>query len=123
MASIDSNRNSSKKRNTFFSHFLSTKNLSLFRNKPSITTDNTINISKECKHYQSQININTDQTSVPICISRGWLKKRLQRPVSLDLDLVRSFITNNNGQLIEQQPLPSKNIGTIMDGSSIYIRK
>jgi hypothetical protein len=125
MASTDSNTSSSKKRHTFFSNFLSTKHLSVFRTKPS-ATDNTINISKERKHYRSQININTEQTPIPICIGRGWLKKRVHRPISLDLDLVKNFVTNNDGQPIEQQQqqqFPQTDIGTIMKWLSIYIRK
>jgi hypothetical protein len=118
MASTNSNINLSKKRHSFFSYFLSTKNLSIFRNKSSTTND----LSKNSKHYQSQINIHSEQTQIPVCISRGWLKKRSQRPISLDLDLVKDFLVNNEGHSIEQQPF-RKHLGTIMDYLFINIRK
>jgi len=127
MASAAGNTNSSKKRNTFFSHFLSSKNLSIFRNKTS-TSHNTINASKESQHYKSQINLNTQQqqTPVPMCIGRGWLKKRLKRPISLDLDLVKTFTqqstANNNGQIPADEHQQSLNdMGTIMDRLYIYL--
>jgi hypothetical protein len=125
MATAPGNTNPSKKRTTFFSHFLSPKSLSIFRNKPpptTTTTNNIKNVSKESQRYQSQININTQQTPAPMCIGRGWLKKRLQRPVSLDLDLVKTLTeqssTNNNGQLVEEQQ-SLNDIGTIMDLLSV----
>jgi len=122
MASAAGNSNPSKKRNTFFSHFLSPKNLSIFRNKTS-TTNSTINASKKPQHYKSQININTQETPVPMCISRGWLKKRLNRPVSLDLDLAQTFTQqlpiNDNGQSVEEHQPSLNDIGTIMDRLSV----
>jgi len=133
MASAAGNTNPSKKRNTFFSQFLSSKNLSIFRNKTSTTTtttapttnDNSINISKESQHYKSQININTQQTPVPMCIGRSWLKKRTKRPVSLDLDLAKTFTQqlpiNNNGQLVEEHQPSLNDMGTIMVRLSIYL--
>jgi hypothetical protein len=100
---MDSTTNSSKKRYTFFSNFIPTKNLSIFRNKSS-TTDNLIHhMPQQPKFYNSQININTEQTSIPICISRGWLKRRSQRPMSLDLDLVRDFLINKDRHLIDSR--------------------
>lgn len=132
MASAGGNTNPSKKRNTFFSQFLSSKNLSIFRNKTSsssiTTTPTPNNLSKESQHYKSQININTQQTPIPMCISRGWLKKRLKRPVSLDLDLVKTFTQqqqqqqssiNNNGQLVEEHQQSLNDMGTIMDRLSV----
>ncbi len=113
MASTDSNTNLAKKRNSFLSHILSTKNLSIFRNKSSIN-----DISKNSKLYQSHHDINSEQRQIPICISRGWLKKRSsQRPISLDLDIVKDFLINNNEHFIEQQPPPryQKYPGTIID--------
>jgi len=111
MASTNSNTNLAKKRNSFFSHFLSTKNLSIFRNK-SLRND----ISKNTKLYQSHLDINSEQTQIPVCISRGWLKKRSQRPISLDLDIVKDFLINNNENFIEQQPPTyQKQFGTIID--------
>jgi hypothetical protein len=100
--------------------------LSIFRNKTSTTAANTIKNSKESQHYKSQININTQQTPVPMCIGRGWLKKRLKRPISLDLDLVKTLTqqssTNNDGQLVEEHQQPLNDIGTIMDRlSALYI--
>jgi hypothetical protein len=132
MASAAGNTNPSKKRNTFFSQFLSSKNLSIFRNKTSTTTttttpptDNSINILKESQHYKSQININTQQTPVPMCIGRSWLKKRTKRPVSLDLDLAKTFTQqlpiNNNGQLVEEHQPSLNDMGTIMVRLSIYL--
>ncbi len=121
MASAVGNTNPSKKRNTFFSQFLSSKSLSIFRNKTSTTTattNNSINVSKESQHYKSQININTQQTPVPMCIGRSWLKKRTKRPVSLDLDLVKTFVQqssiNNNGNLVEEHQPSLNDMGTIM---------
>jgi len=102
MASTDSTAMSSKKRNIFFGHLLATKNLSIFRSRSPIM-DNPIEISKDSKLYKSQLNINCEQKSIPICISRGWLKKRSQRPISLDLDLVKDLLINNDGHLIELQ--------------------
>jgi hypothetical protein len=124
MASAPGNANPSKKRNTFFSHFLPSKNLSIFRNKTSTTTHNTINACKQSQHYKSQININTQQqTSAPMCIGRGWLKKRLKRPISLDLDLVKTFTQqssiNNNEELVEEHQQLLDDMGTIMDRMSI----
>ena len=121
MASAAGNINSSKKRHSFFSNFLSSTNLSIFRNKTSTT-----HVAKELPHYKSQINLNTQQqtTPVPMCISRGWLKKRLKRPISLDLDLVKTFTTqqstsNNNGQMpADEQQQSLDDIGTIMDRCS-----
>jgi hypothetical protein len=128
MASAAGNTNSSKKRHSFFSNFLSSKNLSIFRNKIS-TNHHTINASKESQHYKSQINLNTQQqqqqaTPVPMCIGRGWLKKRLKRPISLDLDLVKTFTQestiNNNGQIPADEHQQSINdMGTIMDRSRL----
>ena len=121
MASAAGNLNASKKRHSFFSNFLSSKNLSIFRNKTS-----TSHAGKESPHYKSQINLNTQQqaTPVPMCISRGWLKKRLKRPISLDLDLVRTFTTqqstgSNNGQIpADEQQQSLNDIGTRMDRCS-----
>ena len=124
MASAAGNTNSSKKRYTFFSNFLSSKNLSIFRNKTSS------NATKEPQHYKSQLNLNTQQqqqtTPVPMCIGRGWLKKRLKRPISLDLDLVKTFTqqttTNNNGQIpADEYQLSLNDMGTIMDRSSAFV--
>lgn len=124
MASAAGNTSLSKKRHTFLSHFLPSKNLSIFRNKPSTNT-NIGDISKDVPLYKSQITINTQlqqqQTPIPMCIGRSWLKKRLKRPISLDLDLVKNFpeqsIVNNSEQY--QQSL--NDIGTLMDLLSIYI--
>ena len=129
MASAAGNTNSSKKRHTFFSNFLSSKNLSIFRNKTSTNNHHTINASKESQHYKSQFNLNTqpETTPVPMCIGRGWLKKRLKRPISLDLDLVKTFThettsTNNNGQIPADEYQQSLNdMGTIMDRSSAFV--
>jgi hypothetical protein len=124
MATAASNSNPSKKRNTLLSHFLSSKNLSIFRNKPS-TTAHTNKSTKDSQHYKSHININTQQqTPIPMCIGRGWLKNRLKRPVSLDMDLVKTFVhqpsINSDGKLVEeQQQLPINDIGTIMGRLSI----
>jgi hypothetical protein len=104
MASTNSNTNLSKKRHSFFGYFFSTKNLSIFRNKSS-TNDSS-------KKYQSTTDINSEQTSIPVCISRGWLKKQTQRPSSLDLDLVKDLLINNDGQQLQ---LSQENLGTIMD--------
>ena len=127
MASAAGNTNPSKKRNTFFSHFLSSKNLSIFRTKTPTSNNNTINASKESQHHKSQININTQQqqTPVPMCIGRAWLKKRIKRPISLDLDLVKTFtqqsIANNNGQLpVDEHQQSLNDIGTIMDRLSVW---
>jgi hypothetical protein len=123
MASAAGNTNPSKKRNTFFSQLLSSKNLSIFRNKTSTAAPNSINVSKEAQQYKSQINLNTQQTPVPMCIGRGWLKKRLKRPISLDLDLVKTFSQqssiNNDGQLVEEHRQPLNDMGTIMDRLSV----
>jgi hypothetical protein len=105
MASTGSNTNLAKKRHSFLSHFLSTKNLSIFRSKSP-----TNNLSNDAKHYQSHIDIPSEQTSIPLCISRGWLKRHSQRPISLDLDLI-----NNNGNFIEQHQFDPKHVGTIRD--------
>ncbi|CAF5218426.1 unnamed protein product [Rotaria magnacalcarata] len=112
MASASGTTNPSKKRNTFFSNFLSSKSLSIFRNKTSTTSNNAKTTSKESQHYKSQINVNSQQTPVPMCIGRGWLKKHVKRPISLDLDLVKTIAQqpsiNNNEQLHKeehQQPL------------------
>jgi hypothetical protein len=128
MASAASNTNGSKKRNTFFSHFLSSRNLSIFRNKTpttTTTTNKTIPFSKDSQHYKSQITINTQQTPVPMCIGRGWLKKRSKRPLSLDLDLVKTLVQqssiNNNEQLVEEQQQSLNDIGTIIDRLSIFV--
>jgi hypothetical protein len=126
MASAVGNTNGSKKRNTFFSHFLSSRNLSIFRNKtPTTTTKNTITLSKNSHHYTSQFNINTQPTPVPMCIGRGWLKKRSKRPVSLDLDLVKTLSQqssiNNTEQLVEEQQQSLNDIGTIMDRLSVFV--
>ncbi|CAF0899264.1 unnamed protein product [Adineta steineri] len=126
MASAAGNTNGPKKRHTFLSHFLSTRNLSIFRNKPSTTVNNTLPISKESPHYKSQININTQQTPVPMCIGRGWLKKRLKRPVSLDLDLVQTLtqhspINNYEETVEEYHQLPLNDIGTIMDRLPAFV--
>jgi hypothetical protein len=101
--------------------------LSIFRNKTS-THNHTINASKESQHYKSQFNLNTqaETTPVPMCIGRGWLKKRLKRPISLDLDLVRNFsqqsTSNNNGQIPADEYQQSLNdMGTIMDRSSAFV--
>jgi hypothetical protein len=103
MASSNTNTKLTKKRHSFFSHYFSTKNLSIFRNKSS-------------KHYQSQIDINSQQTQIPICISRAWSKRHLQRPSSFDLDHFKNFLINNNEHFIEQQPkLLQKQCGTIID--------
>jgi hypothetical protein len=112
MASSNINTNLSKRRNSLFSHFLAAKNLSIFRDR-SPTTDHTMyRMSKEPRYYNSQININTEPVSIPICISRGWLKRRSQRPFSLDLDRVKDILINNDGYLINPRP---KRIGTILD--------
>ncbi|CAF0766700.1 unnamed protein product [Rotaria sordida] len=70
---------------------------------------------KESQHYKSQINVNTQQTPVPMCIGRGWLKKQVKRPISLDLDLVKTIVQqpsiNNHEQLLEEQQQPLNNIG------------
>lgn len=114
MASSNSNRNSSKKRHSFFSQFLSTKNLSIFRHKSS--TNDTF---KDSKQYQSEIDITSDQTQVPICISRGWVKKHSQRPISLDLELVKDLlISNHNNEHFIEQTSPisyKKHFGTNKD--------
>ena len=103
MASTGSNTNLAKKRHSFLSHFLSTKNLSIFRTK-SPTIDN--------KLYQSQNDIHFDQTSAPVCISRGWLKRHAQRPISFDLDLIKDSIINNHQQHLS---------GTIKDSLCLFI--
>ncbi|UJR23292.1 hypothetical protein I4U23_026308 [Adineta vaga] len=107
--------NGPKKRNAFLSHFLSTRNLSIFRNKTATTTNNTLPISKESQHYKSQLNINTQQTPIPMCIGRGWLKKRMKRPVSLDLDLVKTLAQqspiNVQEQTVEEYQQPLNDIG------------
>ncbi|CAF3425422.1 unnamed protein product [Rotaria sp. Silwood1] len=127
MASASGTTNPSKKRNSFFSNFLSSKNLSIFRNKTSTTTNNTKNVSKESQHYKSQVNVNTQQTPVHMCIGRGWLKKQIKRPISLDLDLVKTIVQqspiNNNEQLLEEHQQPLNNIGTIMDRLPVLLRK
>ena len=114
MASTNTSTNSSKKRHSFFSHFLSTKNLSIFRNNKSSTNE----IFKDTKHYQSQMDIHSEQNRVPLCIRRGWLRKQSQRPISLDLDLVKDILINNHEHVIEQQqPISSaykKHLGTII---------
>jgi len=114
MASSNTNTKLTKKRHSFFSHYFSTKNLSIFRNKSSIN-----DISKNSKLYQSHHDINSEQRQTPICISRGWLKKRSsQRPISLDLDIIKDFLINNNEHFIEQQQPPpryQKHPGTIID--------
>ena len=119
MTSAVGTTNPSKKRNTFFSNFLSGKHLSVFRNKTATTTSNTKNASKEPQHYKSQMNVNTQQTPVPMCIGRGWLKKQLKRPTSLDLDFVKTFAQqssiNNNGQLFKERQQRLNNMGTLMD--------
>lgn len=108
MASTNNDRNSSKKRHSFLSQFLSTKNLSIFRTKSSAN-----DIYKNSKQYQSQVDINSEQTQIPICISRGWLKKHSQRPMSLDLELVKDLLINNNEQ--PSSPLFQKHRGMILD--------
>ena len=128
MASAASNTNPSKRRHAFFSHFLPSKNLSIFRNKTSTGT-NTLNTCKQSPQYKSQISLQipsqqSQQTPAPMCISRGWLKKRLKRPISLDLDLVKTFAQqstgNNHGQLPADEHQQSLNdIGTIMDRLSL----
>lgn len=87
MASNVSGASSSKKRHSFLSSILSTKNLPMFRQKNSSTHDEPKPLSKK---FQSQLNVNKDSTSVPPCISRGWLKRRPQRPLSFDFDLVQN---------------------------------
>ena len=128
MASTASN--SSKKRQTFFSHLLPGKTLSIFRTKTSSpdrpVIDNSISTApaKQPSHHKSQINISTRQTSVPMCMGRGWLKKRSKRPISLDLDLAKSLVQQVAPELDEQpakdhhhhqEPSPSNDFGTIMD--------
>ncbi len=58
-----------------------------------------------------------------MCIGRGWLKKRLKRPISLDLDLVKTFTQqssiNNNEELVEEHQQLLDDMGTIMDRMSI----
>lgn len=119
MASPSGTTNPSKKRNTFFSHFLSSKNLSIFRTKTPTTSNNTKNASKESQHYKSQLNVNTQQTPVPMCIGRGWLKKHIKRPISLDLDMVNNVVQqspiNHNEQLFQEHQQALNNIGTIID--------
>ncbi|CAF0807288.1 unnamed protein product [Adineta steineri] len=97
MASINSNTNSSRKRNISFSHFLATQNLSIFRSKSPII-DCSIQISDPSEFNKTQLNSKTEQPSIPLCINRSWLKNRLPRPLSLDLDPV-----NNHEYLTEQQ--------------------
>ena len=127
MATAASNTNSSKRRQTFFSQFLSPKNLSIFRNKTSTGT-NTLNTCKQSPQYKSQANLPTvgqqQPTPIPMCISRGWLKKRSKRPISLDLDLVKTFAqqsaANHHGQLPADEHQQSLNdMGTIMDRLSL----
>ena len=131
MASTGGSTNLSKKRNTFLSHFLPSKNLSIFRNKTS-TNANTNDLSKDKPIYKSQININTQpqpqqQTPIPMCIGRGWLKKRLKRPISLDLDLVKTFVDESIGnnseqaQHHEQYHQSLNDIGTLMDPLSFSV--
>jgi hypothetical protein len=102
MASNGSSTNLAKKRHSFLKHFLSTKNLSIFRTK-SPTND--------IKLYQSHDNIHSEQTSIPVCISRGWLKRHAPRPISFDLDLIKDSIINNN----DQQQSYQIHCGTIKD--------
>ena len=129
MATAASTTNSSKRRQTFFSQFLSSKNLSIFRNKTSTGT-NTLNTCKQSPQYKSQVNLQTaaaqpqQATPIPMCISRGWLKKRSKRPISLDLELVKTFAqqttANNHGQLPTNEHQQSSNdMGTIMDRLSL----
>ncbi|CAF1653209.1 unnamed protein product [Adineta ricciae] len=118
--------NGPKKRNAFLSHFLSTRNLSIFRNKTSTTTSNhTLPITKESQHYKSQLNINTQSTPVPMCIGRGWLKKRMKRPVSLDLDLVKTLAQhspiNPSDESVEEYQQALNDLGTIMDRSPVFV--
>ncbi|CAF4193233.1 unnamed protein product [Rotaria socialis] len=120
MASASGITNPSKKRNTFFSNFLSSKSLSIFRNKTSAASNNAKTTSKESQHYKSQINVNSQETPVPMCIGRGWLRKHVKRPISLDLDLVKTIAQqpsiNNNEQLHKEEHQQSlNNMGTIMD--------
>lgn len=124
MASAAGNAHASKKRNAFLSHFLSTRNLSIFRNKTSTTSNHTLPSAKDSQHYKSQVNITSQATPVPMCIGRGWLKKRLKRPVSLDLELVKTLAqpaasppTGND----DDQPQPATDLGTIMDRSSAFV--
>ena len=127
MASTGSN--SSKKRQAFFSHLLPSKSLSIFRNKTSPPDqpiiDNSISTApaKQPSHHKSQINISNRQAAGPMCMGRGWLKKRSKRPISLDLDLAKRLVQQVAVEPDEQpakdhhhqQPQPSNDIGTIMD--------
>jgi hypothetical protein len=101
---------SSKKRHSFFGHFLSTKNLGLFRNKPSTSTtvDQPNPLSKQ---YQSQIDVNAEHTPVPACIGRGWLKKRAARPLSFDMDLVKDLLVQQD----ERRRLPFRDHSTLIE--------
>ena len=100
---------SSKKRHSFFGHFLSTKNFGLFRPKPSASAavDQSNPLSKQ---YRSQIDVNAEQTPIPACIGRGWLKKRAARPLSFDLDLVKDLLIQQD----ERPRLPFRDLGTII---------
>ena len=109
MASNVNNATSSTKRNRIFGQFLSTKNLSIFRHK---SAEKTTHAFDEPKKYRSQINITSDKAPMPVCIGRGWLKKRLPRPISLDFDLIKDILINSDEH---NQHGSQKRIGTIVE--------
>jgi len=72
--------NASKKRNSFFNH------LSIFRQKSFLN-----NLHKDAQLYQSQSDVRTESVPFPINRSRRCLNNFSQRPISLDLDLVKNL--------------------------------
>ncbi|CAF1138384.1 unnamed protein product [Adineta ricciae] len=80
MASINHSTSSSKKRHVSFNHFLASKNLSIFRCKsPNIDNPNPVVSS-----------------SLPVCLENGWLKEHLPQPLSLDLQLFKDILIDND---------------------------
>ena len=49
---------------------------------------------------------------MPVCIGRGWLRKRLPRPISLDFDLIKDILINNDDF---NQHGSQKTIGTTVE--------
>ena len=108
MASASS-QSSTKKRHTFLNHFLPSKTLSIFRTNKSAAAAAAVNIpstsiNKSSTQYKSQVNLSCQSTNnvgpgAAMCMGRSWLKKRAKRPISLDLDLVKTLRHQNDEEM------------------------
>ncbi|UJR25621.1 hypothetical protein I4U23_006973 [Adineta vaga] len=104
MASSNNGTSSLKKRHISFNHFLATKNLSIFRCK-SPNIDNPNSISNISELYQSPTHLTKEQIS----LHKDWFQDYLSQPISLDLQLFKDLLIENEEYLIQEQLSPELN--------------